>query len=128
MGRAKEIVLKVIPASVTTPFVKRHHYSGKVVNNSNLHFGVFLDGRLHGVMSYGPGAHATSAEVARLALLAVRLAGGPALPRAHPLSEGDYAADLSPAGGWRGPTGEPSAPVRCAAMKRSGIALSLPQK
>ena len=54
MGRAKEIVLKVIPASVATPFVKRHHYSGKVVNNSNLHFGVFLDGRLHGVMSYGP--------------------------------------------------------------------------
>jgi hypothetical protein len=39
---------------VATPFVKRHHYSGKVVNNSSLHFGVFLDGRLHGVMSYGP--------------------------------------------------------------------------
>ncbi len=54
MGRAKEIVLKVIPAAIATPFVKRHHYSGKVVNNSNLHFGVFLDGRLHGVMSYGP--------------------------------------------------------------------------
>ncbi len=54
MGRAKEIVLKVIPANIATPFVKRHHYSGKVVNNSNLHFGVFLDGRLHGVMSYGP--------------------------------------------------------------------------
>jgi hypothetical protein len=54
MGRAKEIVLKVIPSKIATPFVKAHHYSGKVVNNSVLHFGVFLDGRLHGVMSYGP--------------------------------------------------------------------------
>ena len=54
MGRAKEIVLRVIPAAVATPFVRRHHYSGTVVNNSSLHFGVFLDGRLHGVMSYGP--------------------------------------------------------------------------
>jgi len=34
--------------------MRQHHYSGKVVNNSSLHFGVFLDGRLHGVMSYGP--------------------------------------------------------------------------
>ena len=54
MGRAKEIVLKVIPGKVATPFVRRYHYSGKVVNNSTLHFGVFLDGQLHGVMSYGP--------------------------------------------------------------------------
>jgi hypothetical protein len=54
MGRAKEIVLKVIPSQVANPFVKQHHYSGKVVNNSALHFGVFLDGKLHGVMSYGP--------------------------------------------------------------------------
>ena len=54
MGRAKEISLRVIPAAVANPFIKRHHYSGKIVNNSSLHFGVFLDGRLHGVMSYGP--------------------------------------------------------------------------
>lgn len=53
MGRAKEISLKVIPGKVANPFVRRHHYSGTVVNNSCLHFGVFLDGRLHGVMSYG---------------------------------------------------------------------------
>lgn len=53
MGRAKEIVLKVIPAQIATPFVKAHHYSGKVVHNSKVHFGAFLDGRLHGVMSYG---------------------------------------------------------------------------
>lgn len=54
MGRAKDIVVKVIPSSIANPFIKRHHYSGKVVQNSSLHFGVFLDGDLHGVMSYGP--------------------------------------------------------------------------
>lgn len=54
MGRAKEIEVKVIPSSIANPFIRRHHYSGKVVNNSCLHFGVFLDGQLHGVMSYGP--------------------------------------------------------------------------
>lgn len=54
MGRCKEIEIKVIPASVANPFVKKHHYSGKVVNNSQLHFGAFLDGKLHGVLSYGP--------------------------------------------------------------------------
>lgn len=54
MGRAKEIIVKVIPAKIANEFVKKHHYSGKVVPNSNLHFGCFLDEKLHGVMSYGP--------------------------------------------------------------------------
>ena len=54
MGRAKEIIVKVIPANIANAFVKKHHYSGKVVPNSTLHFGCFLDGDLHGVMSYGP--------------------------------------------------------------------------
>lgn len=54
MGRAKEIVVKVIPAKNANDFVKNHHYSGKVVPNSTLHFGAFLDNRLHGVMSFGP--------------------------------------------------------------------------
>ena len=53
MGRAKDIVVKVIPSSVANDFVKRHHYSGKVVQNSVLHFGAFLDGKLGGVMQYG---------------------------------------------------------------------------
>ena len=53
MGRAKDIIVKVIPAKVANEFVKKHHYSGKVVNNSQLHFGCFLDDKLHGVMSYG---------------------------------------------------------------------------
>ena len=53
MGRAKEIIVKVIPSKIANAFVKVNHYSGKVVPNSTLHFGCFLDGRLHGVMSYG---------------------------------------------------------------------------
>jgi len=53
MGRAKDIIVKVIPAKIANEFVKKHHYSGKVVPNSKLHFGAFLDGKLHGVMSYG---------------------------------------------------------------------------
>ena len=54
MASAKDVLLRVIPARVANPFIKEHHYSGKVVNNSCLHFGAFLNGRLHGVMSYGP--------------------------------------------------------------------------
>lgn len=54
MGRAKEIIVKVIPSKVANEFVKKHHYSGKVVNLSSLHFGAFLDEKLHGVMSFGP--------------------------------------------------------------------------
>lgn len=54
MGRAKELELKVIPAKVAVPYIRRHHYSGKSVHNSILHFGAFLDGKLHGVMSFGP--------------------------------------------------------------------------
>ena len=53
MGRAKEIIVKVIPAKIANEFLKKHHYSGKVVANSNLHFGCFLDDKLHGVLSYG---------------------------------------------------------------------------
>jgi hypothetical protein len=54
MGRAKDIIVRVIPAEIANEFVKKHHYSGKVVPNSQLHFGCFLDNKLHGVMQYGP--------------------------------------------------------------------------
>lgn len=53
MGKAKEIIVKVIPSKIANDFVKKHHYSKKVVNNSKLHFGAFLDNQLHGVMSFG---------------------------------------------------------------------------
>ena len=53
MSRVKEILVKVIPSNIANDFVKKNHYSGKVVPNSNLHFGCFLDNNLHGVISYG---------------------------------------------------------------------------
>ena len=54
MDNVKDIVVKVVPSTLANDFVKKHHYSGKVVNNSQLHFGVFLNGILGGVMSYWP--------------------------------------------------------------------------
>lgn len=54
MATAKDITLKPIPAKIASDFVKRVHYSGKVVQNSQLHIGVFLDGILHGAMQFGP--------------------------------------------------------------------------
>lgn len=53
MGRAKEIIVKVIPSKIANEFVRKWHYSGKVCANSRIHFGCFLDDRLHGVLSYG---------------------------------------------------------------------------
>ena len=53
LSRVKEIRVKVIPSKIANAFVRKHHYSGKVVNYSKLHFGTFLDGALHGVLSFG---------------------------------------------------------------------------
>lgn len=54
MGKAKDILLKPIDAKTANEFVKRIHYSGKVVQNSQLHIGVFYKGVLHGAMQFGP--------------------------------------------------------------------------
>lgn len=54
MGSAKSIELSPIPGSVANDLVRRLHYSGTVVRNSQLHVGCFLDGRLLGAMQYGP--------------------------------------------------------------------------
>lgn len=54
MASAKDIVVKPISAKDANAIVKRVHYSGKVVMGSQLHFGVFLDGRLEGAMQFGP--------------------------------------------------------------------------
>lgn len=51
---AKSIVVKPIAASQANQLCKRLHYSGKVVPNSQLHFGVFLNGICQGVMQFGP--------------------------------------------------------------------------
>ena len=54
MATAKDIIVKPITAAAANKVVKSVHYSGKVVPNSQLHFGVFLDGKLEGAMSFGP--------------------------------------------------------------------------
>jgi hypothetical protein len=54
MATAKDLIVKPIKSSVANDFVKAHHYSGKVAQNSQLHLGVFLDNWLHGVMQFGP--------------------------------------------------------------------------
>jgi len=51
---AKDIVLKPIGAKLANDFVKKHHYSGKVVPNSQVHLGVYYFGKLEGVMQFGP--------------------------------------------------------------------------
>ena len=53
MSIVKDIQVKVIPSDIANKFIKKHHYSGKVVQNSKLHFGCFLNNVLHGVMSFG---------------------------------------------------------------------------
>ena len=54
MGRAKQIILKPVTSKRGNYFIRLNHYSGKVVPNSQLHLGVFLDNKLHGVMQFGP--------------------------------------------------------------------------
>lgn len=54
MATAKDIHVAPISAKDAAALVKRVHYSGKVVQNSQLHLGVFLDGRLEGAMQFGP--------------------------------------------------------------------------
>lgn len=54
MAGAKDIVLRPIRAAEANALVRRVHYSGRVVNNSQLHIGVFLGGKLEGAMQFGP--------------------------------------------------------------------------
>lgn len=54
MATAKDIHVAPISSEAARALVKRLHYSGKVVHNSQLHFGVFLNGRIEGAMQFGP--------------------------------------------------------------------------
>lgn len=54
MGDAKQIVVKPIASSDANRLVRALHYSGKVVNNSQVHLGVFLGDRCGGAMQFGP--------------------------------------------------------------------------
>lgn len=51
---AKDLVLRKISAQKANEVVKRFHYSGKVVPNSQIHIGVFYMGKLEGAMQFGP--------------------------------------------------------------------------
>lgn len=51
---AKDLVLKPITRSEADAVIKREHYSGKVVQNSQIHMGIFFAGRLEGALQFGP--------------------------------------------------------------------------
>jgi hypothetical protein len=54
MGDAKQLVVKPISAQDANRIIRQLHYSGKVVNNSQLHLGVFMGDRCGGAMQFGP--------------------------------------------------------------------------
>ena len=54
MKTAKYLIVRVIPSKVANSFIKKEHYSHKVVRNSQLHLGVFINNKLHGVLQFGP--------------------------------------------------------------------------
>lgn len=54
MGTAKDIVLRPIDSKTANELVRRVHYSGKVVQNSQIHIGVYWHGSLEGAFQFGP--------------------------------------------------------------------------
>lgn len=52
--QVKDIFVAPIAAADANAFIRREHYSHRVVNNSCLHFGAFAGDVLGGVMSFGP--------------------------------------------------------------------------
>lgn len=54
MASPKEIIIQPISSSDGNRICKRYHYSGRVVPNSQIHLGVFLNGKCEGVMQFGP--------------------------------------------------------------------------
>jgi len=51
---AKSLILRPVSSKVANECVKRLHYSGKVAQNSQMHIGVFWNGKMEGAMSFGP--------------------------------------------------------------------------
>lgn len=54
MGDAKQLIVKPISARDANRIVRQLHYSGTVVNNSQLHLGVFMGDKCGGAMQFGP--------------------------------------------------------------------------
>lgn len=51
---AKAIQIRPIESTAARRIIRALHYSGTVVQNSQLHFGVFLAGVCGGALSFGP--------------------------------------------------------------------------
>lgn len=54
MASARDLRVAPIDRVDADRLIRRLHYSGKVVQNSQLHFGVFIDGQLEGTLQFGP--------------------------------------------------------------------------
>lgn len=54
MFTAKDIVIKPIDSESARKVVRLYHYSGTTAMSSQIHFGVFLDGRIEGALQFGP--------------------------------------------------------------------------
>jgi len=54
MGRAKDIIIRPISPQDARAVISKIHYSGTYKNNSQIHLGVFLYGRLEGALQFGP--------------------------------------------------------------------------
>lgn len=50
----KQLIVRPVKANKANNLCRRWHYSGKVVPNSQLHFGVFWRDKCYGVMQFGP--------------------------------------------------------------------------
>ena len=54
MPSAKDLIVKPIAASDANRIVQSLHYSGKTTQNSQVHLGVFLNGKCGGALQFGP--------------------------------------------------------------------------
>lgn len=54
MGDAKQLIVKPISAQDANRIVRALHYSGKISRNSQVHLGVFMDGKCAGAIQFGP--------------------------------------------------------------------------
>lgn len=54
MLTAKDIKIKLIDSKSARNIISLFHYSGKSCNNSQIHFGVFINETLQGCLQYGP--------------------------------------------------------------------------
>lgn len=53
MGKAKDIIVKVLPKKIADDFVKKNHYSHKVAATGLVNFGAFIGNNLIGVAQWG---------------------------------------------------------------------------